>query len=229
MNKRGWLASGLLAAAVIGGYLGLLPLLSSLASGPAWPEPIATRDASGVVTAASRSPATSRTTLRGGRRRPRPRPPGSSNDGTRLRARPTARRRHARPDQADTVVVRVVDAGLERVQPRSRRSASTGGGTPTAAVGRRLLGRPPAPAPRGGSALAAAPRRRLSAAGRRRRRAASLARRHQLGQPRRRRPPSPPATTTSTPAAERTPGRPAAVREDPALSKGRGAAHAASG
>src|SRR5215207_9569862 len=53
MNKRGWLASGLLAAAVIGGYLGLLPLLSSLASGPAWPEPIATRDASGVVTAAS--------------------------------------------------------------------------------------------------------------------------------------------------------------------------------
>ena len=41
MNKRGWLASGLLAAAVIGGYLGLLPLLSSLAAGPAWPEPIA--------------------------------------------------------------------------------------------------------------------------------------------------------------------------------------------
>jgi len=50
MNKRGWLASGLLAAAVIGGYLGLLPLLSSLAAGPAWPDPIATRDASGVIT-----------------------------------------------------------------------------------------------------------------------------------------------------------------------------------
>jgi hypothetical protein len=51
MNMRGWLASGLLAAAVIGGYLGLLPMLSSLASGPAWPEPIASREASGVVTA----------------------------------------------------------------------------------------------------------------------------------------------------------------------------------
>lgn len=50
MNKRGWLASGLLAAAVIGGYLGLLPLLSSLAAGPAWPDPIASRAAAPAVT-----------------------------------------------------------------------------------------------------------------------------------------------------------------------------------
>ena len=50
MNKRGWLASGLLAAAVIGGYLGLLPLLSSLAAGPAWPDPIASRSAAPPVT-----------------------------------------------------------------------------------------------------------------------------------------------------------------------------------
>jgi uncharacterized membrane protein YgcG len=39
-----------LAAAVIGGYLGLLPLLSSLAAGPAWPDPIASRSAAPAVT-----------------------------------------------------------------------------------------------------------------------------------------------------------------------------------
>src|SRR6516164_4203512 len=36
--KRGYLASGILAIVMVAGYLGLLPLLQSLAAEPAWPQ-----------------------------------------------------------------------------------------------------------------------------------------------------------------------------------------------
>jgi len=128
MNKRGWLASGLLAAAVIGGYLGLLPLLSSLASGPAWPEPIATRDATGVVTAASplsndapngtpvdAEPATDESEV--------------VNDapGTTDETEGAAPAKQA--DEPTVVVVRVVDAGLERIPPKRQAQRPSGGST----------------------------------------------------------------------------------------------------
>jgi hypothetical protein len=122
MNKRGWLASGLLAAVVIGGYLGLLPLLSSLASGPAWPEPIATRDASGIVTAVGPTagndePVAPATT--GSDQVVDNKPPAPANgDG-----------KTVSPDKAE--VVRVVGGGIERVtKPKKARrggSAATSG------------------------------------------------------------------------------------------------------
>jgi hypothetical protein len=36
--KRGYLASGILAIVMVAGYLGLMPLLQSLAAEPAWPD-----------------------------------------------------------------------------------------------------------------------------------------------------------------------------------------------
>ncbi len=40
-SQRGWVASGALAAVVAGGYLGLMPLLSSsISAAPQWPEPL---------------------------------------------------------------------------------------------------------------------------------------------------------------------------------------------
>src|SRR5689334_14924489 len=130
MNKRGWLASGLLAAAVIGGYLGLLPLLSSLASGPAWPEPIATRDASGVVTAYT------------------PLSSGEPNGEPAVQPEPevvnetprTDETGGAQPDrpaeEPKAVVVRVVGGGLERVKtPSTNAQPATNGGSSAGAAG----------------------------------------------------------------------------------------------
>ena len=117
MNKRGWLASGLLAAAVIGGYLGLLPLLSSLAAGPAWPEPVAQRAASGVVTVTSlstdepagESPASDAST-EDPVRVDDPPTEGTGSEGT------TPVR--AKPNKKASQVTVVVSGGLERVTPK---------------------------------------------------------------------------------------------------------------
>ena len=49
-TKRGYLASVLLAGVMIAGYLGMLPLLQSLAAEPAWP------DAPPAVTSAIAAP-----------------------------------------------------------------------------------------------------------------------------------------------------------------------------
>jgi hypothetical protein len=132
MNKRGWLASGLLAAAVIGGYLGLLPLLSSLASGPAWPEPIATRDASGVVTAASSissdepngTPAGDEGVVDESEVVNNDPPTDATHENTGAAPAKTA-------DEPKAVVVRVVGGGLERVTPKQTTPRTNGGGSST--------------------------------------------------------------------------------------------------
>jgi hypothetical protein len=121
MNKRGWLASGFLAAAVIGGYLGLLPLLSSLASGPAWPEPIATRDASGVVTVAAAGDAAAETQV------------APSADGAtevvREQPKPGAADQGESTSEPEVVSV-VVGGDLDRVeQPKKKRPAPADGGS----------------------------------------------------------------------------------------------------
>ena len=139
MNKRGWLASGLLAAAVIGGYLGLLPLLSSLAAGPAWPDPVATRDASRVdhddgADAGTGSAGRYRDAARRGPRRTRL--ADGVDDAT---ARPRAARVEpqvvrAKPKKSSSITV-VVAGGLERVTPKpaisTRPSNGGSGGTPS--------------------------------------------------------------------------------------------------
>src|SRR5215207_2789921 len=141
MNKRGWLASGLLAAAVIGGYLGLLPLLSSLASGPAWPEPIATRDASGVVTASeplandepNEAPAVDEATTD---------VPEIVNDVPTTPAENDGAKPDVAPSEPKAVVVRV-EGGLERIkrqEPVQRANGgsdtdSSGGGSSAGATG----------------------------------------------------------------------------------------------
>src|SRR5215207_1994521 len=126
MNKRGWLASGLLAAAVIGGYLGLLPLLSSLASGPAWPEPIATRDASGVVTASeplandepNEAPAVDEATTD---------VPEIVNDVPTTPAENDGAKPDVAPSEPKAVVVRV-EGGLERIKRQEPVQRANGGG-----------------------------------------------------------------------------------------------------
>jgi hypothetical protein len=121
MNKRGWLASGLLAAAVIGGYLGLLPLLSSLAAGPAWPEPVAQRAASGVVTVTSLSTdepsgeATSPDSGGSGEVRVDDPPTDPPTEGTGSEGTTPVR---AKPNKKASQVTVVVAGGLERVTPK---------------------------------------------------------------------------------------------------------------
>lgn len=135
MNKRGWLASGLLAAAVIGGYLGLLPLLSSLAAGPAWPDPVATRDASRVITMTALTPAPDQegdtaTPPADVESDPLVRDAGPTESGA---VQPDVVR--AKPQKKSSSVTVVVSGGLERVTPKpaisSRPNNGGSGGTPS--------------------------------------------------------------------------------------------------
>jgi hypothetical protein len=146
MNMRGWLASGFLAAAVIGGYLGLLPLLSSLASGPAWPQPIATRDASGVITVPASADATGETVV----------PPPAVGDPEVVannQPGPDEKGSNAGKDEPDVVKV-VVNGELDRVeQPKKKRtppasdgsSSGSASGTPSGSSGGSNSSTPSAP------------------------------------------------------------------------------------
>lgn len=55
-TKRGYLASVLLAGVMIAGYLGMLPLLQSLAAEPAWPAAVSAASSSTQVVTTEAAP-----------------------------------------------------------------------------------------------------------------------------------------------------------------------------